>query len=86
MKAEHEPMKPPATAALRHKSRVVPSKHDPTAAEAAVTGSSNGDTAEDVRVRIAARAFLLYEQRGRQDGHDLEDWLKAERIILAGSS
>lgn len=30
---------------------------------------------------IAQRAYELYEQRGRQDGHDLEDWLKAEREL-----
>ena len=30
---------------------------------------------------IAQRAYDLYEQRGRQDGHDLEDWLKAEREL-----
>ncbi|HLZ33653.1 MAG TPA: DUF2934 domain-containing protein [Nitrospira sp.] len=33
---------------------------------------------------IAQRAYELYEQRGRQDGQDLEDWLKAEQE-LAGS-
>lgn len=33
---------------------------------------------------IEQRAYELYEQRGRQDGHDLEDWLKAEHE-LAGS-
>jgi Protein of unknown function (DUF2934) len=33
---------------------------------------------------IAQRAYELYEQRGRQDGQDLEDWLKAEHR-LAGS-
>ena len=35
--------------------------------------------------RIARRAYELYEQRGRQDGRDLEDWAKAERQ-LAGAS
>jgi hypothetical protein len=30
---------------------------------------------------IAQRAYELYEQRGRQDGRDLEDWLKAEREL-----
>ena len=30
---------------------------------------------------IAQRAYELYEQRGRQDGWDLEDWLKAEREL-----
>jgi len=33
---------------------------------------------------IEQRAYELYEQRGRQDGQDLEDWLKAEHE-LAGS-
>ena len=30
---------------------------------------------------IAQHAYKLYEQRGRQDGRDLEDWLKAEREL-----
>lgn len=32
--------------------------------------------------RIAAMAFALYERRGRQDGHALDDWLAAEQQIL----
>ena len=28
---------------------------------------------------IAKRAFELYCERGCQDGHDVEDWLQAER-------
>jgi hypothetical protein len=28
--------------------------------------------------QIQQRAYELYEQRGRADGHDLEDWLQAE--------
>lgn len=31
--------------------------------------------------RIAMAAYELYELRGRVDGQDLEDWLKAEAII-----
>ena len=30
---------------------------------------------------IARRAFELYCDRGRQDGHDLDDWLHAEREL-----
>ena len=30
---------------------------------------------------IAQVAYQLYLQRGRVDGHDLEDWLKAEVIL-----
>jgi len=31
---------------------------------------------------IRLRAYDLYEQRGRMDGHALEDWLNAEAQIL----
>ena len=30
---------------------------------------------------VARIAYELYEQRGRQDGHDFEDWLRAESIV-----
>jgi hypothetical protein len=35
--------------------------------------------------RIAQRAYGLYEQRGRQEGRALEDWLKAERQLVGAS-
>jgi len=31
---------------------------------------------------IAQVAFGLYESRGRQDGHDAEDWLQAEQELV----
>ena len=31
---------------------------------------------------IRLRAYDLYEQRGRAEGHALEDWLRAEAEIL----
>jgi hypothetical protein len=31
---------------------------------------------------IRLRAYQIYEQRGRQDGHDVDDWLQAEAEIL----
>jgi HSP20 family protein len=31
---------------------------------------------------ISQRAFDLYQQRGAQPGHDLDDWLQAERELL----
>jgi len=37
--------------------------------------------AEELRARIAKRAYELFEQRGGQDGYALEDWLQAEREI-----
>jgi len=29
--------------------------------------------------QIAKRAYELYEQQGRQEGHAVEDWERAER-------
>ena len=31
---------------------------------------------------IAQLAFSLYESRGRQDGHHIEDWLRAEQELV----
>ena len=36
---------------------------------------------DEVRERIARKAYELFEQRGRQAGRELEDWLDAEEII-----
>ncbi len=32
--------------------------------------------------RIAQKAYELWEQRGYREGHDLEDWLDAETIVM----
>ena len=33
---------------------------------------------------IRRRAYELYEERGREDGHDVDDWLHAEAEIGTG--
>ena len=33
------------------------------------------------RDEVARVAYALYEQRGRTDGRDLDDWLSAERMV-----
>jgi hypothetical protein len=33
---------------------------------------------QELEIQIRERAYALYEARGREDGHDLEDWLRAE--------
>jgi len=38
-------------------------------------------TLSDLSPQIAQRAYQLYEQEGRHDGHATEDWEKAEREI-----
>jgi hypothetical protein len=50
-----------------------PSKSDPS--------EKNGQ-AQDY---IAQRAYELYEQRGRQEGRALEDWLNAEQQLMGAA-
>ena len=33
------------------------------------------------RGEIASLAYEFYERRGRRDGHDVDDWLSAEREL-----
>ena len=37
------------------------------------------------RARITKKAFELWQERGYRDGHDLEDWLDAEAIVMEES-
>ncbi len=34
-----------------------------------------------VREMIERKAYEIYEQRGREPGKELDDWLEAEKII-----
>jgi hypothetical protein len=36
---------------------------------------------QELEHQIRLRAQELYEARGREDGHELEDWLRAEQEI-----
>ena len=36
---------------------------------------------DELQQQIARLAFQLYEARGREDGHDVEDWLQAEAAL-----
>jgi Protein of unknown function (DUF2934) len=38
------------------------------------------------REEIERRAYEIYEERGCQDGHDLEDWLAAEHELTGRPS
>ena len=40
----------------------------------------------DLETKIRERAYELYLDRGRAPGRDIEDWLTAEREILARQS
>ena len=37
---------------------------------------------DGMRDRISKKAFELWQDRGYRDGHDFEDWLDAETIVM----
>jgi len=42
---------------------------------------TSGLTVENLSEFIRKRAYQLFEMRGRQPGHELDDWLQAEHEI-----
>jgi hypothetical protein len=36
---------------------------------------------QNVEETVRTRAYELYEERGREDGRELEDWLRAEEEV-----
>jgi hypothetical protein len=40
-----------------------------------------GGRTSPTRDEIARLAYHFYERRGRRDGHDVDDWLSAEREL-----
>jgi len=46
-----------------------------------VRASEENVSSESQRDEISQIAYALYEQRGRDDGHDVQDWLKAEEAV-----
>jgi hypothetical protein len=44
-------------------------------------GKNTGGSRYPTNREVAERAYRLYEARGRVDGHEVEDWLLAERQL-----
>ena len=57
--------------------KMKPSMRSPLAASPQSIELPNG-----MREHIANKAFELWQERGYRDGHDLEDWLDAEAIVM----
>lgn len=43
------------------------------------TAKTETDPNREQEIRL--RAYTLYEERGREDGHDIDDWLRAEAEV-----
>ena len=54
-----------------------PRPNSATQAEAAETSAADSPQLEEIRIR----AYEIYIERGGQPGHDLDDWLQAEREL-----
>jgi Protein of unknown function (DUF2934) len=39
------------------------------------------ESSSELEAQIRSRAYELYEKRGKDDGHDLDDWLQAESEV-----
>jgi len=44
--------------------------------------SASPDANYHLQTVIRRRAYELYEERGREEGHAMDDWLRAEAEIL----
>jgi hypothetical protein len=44
------------------------------------------DYAEAKHEIIERKAYELFEARGGEDGHDLDDWLQAEAMVIVDAS
>ncbi len=54
-----------------------PIPNSPTQAESAETSAADSPRLEEIRIR----AYEIYIERGGQPGHDVDDWLQAEREL-----
>jgi hypothetical protein len=59
-----------------HKPKLVASSPKATATPVERVSATNLEEA------IRSRAYSIFEQRGREHGHDLDDWLIAEAEIV----
>ena len=66
------------------KTSTVKAKAEKTTSAPKVSRVRKSDTVQDVapaRDEVAQRAYERFIARGRQHGHDVEDWLSAEREL-----
>jgi hypothetical protein len=74
---------PKAARSVKEKS---PSRGQPAVRGAVVPpqirAENSSDLPEETLERIRRKAYELWEQRGGTHGYELEDWLKAEEIVL----
>lgn len=73
----------PAASKKPRATRKSPTAKTTAAAEAAVVAATLDPTPEDVGSMIATAAYYLAAARNFSPGHELDDWLEAERAVHA---
>ena len=73
----------PAAAKKPRAARKSPTAKTTAAADAAVVAATLEPTPEDVGSMIATAAYYLAAARNFSPGHELDDWLEAERAVHA---
>jgi hypothetical protein len=73
----------PAAAKKPRAPRKSPTAKATAAADAAVVAATLDPTPEDVGSMIATAAYYLAAARNFSPGHELDDWLEAERAVHA---
>ena len=71
-------VEPAGVAAAPKRTRAAPKSVASAGRAAPIVGAAAASSDE---AAVRAAAYALYEARGRVDGHDLEDWLAAERQV-----
>ena len=54
----------------------------PKRSSSAASSMHASEPTGDMHEQIRRRAYELYEQRGRADGYDLDDWLQSESEVM----
>ena len=83
--ATKSPRKPRKTTSAKkgtaQPSEIAPNGQAGSAAE--VPGNEFQRAQHRIEEEIRVRAYAFFEERGRQEGHHHEDWVRAETEILA---
>jgi hypothetical protein len=73
--------KEPADVRKSAKAPAASTSGSPNASQTTTATSESGLSLLEYNARVARKAYDLFERRGRDEGHDVEDWLEAERLV-----
>ena len=78
---QHEKTQPKESRTRRTKAD--PPSNIEQGVEASDSSSDNGVDFQSAEfyASVASKAYELFQRRGGEEGHDVEDWLEAERLV-----